>query len=298
MGLLERVRRRLDPEAHRPVLPEVPDGRWFARWLLPEALDRRVDEIELADLGHGFDAFGASRGGIAFGIAITRFLYEHYFRVKSHGVERVPTQGPVVLAVNHSGLIPLDAMMVAADLIRKAPGARAPKVVMDHFVPNLPWVSILFTRAGGIAGSRGNVHAVLDRGGLVVIFPEGTPGIGKPFSERYQLKPFRHGHAELAIRHQAPIVPVAVIGAEESWPQAARLDGVPAFGSPYVPIPATPLPLPIKFTIYYGEPIDVPGRTEPTDAEDADVVGALAAEVQEGVQTLIDLGLAARDGLF
>ncbi|HHO49421.1 MAG TPA: acyltransferase family protein [Deltaproteobacteria bacterium] len=296
MGWLERARRRLDRQAHRPVLPALPDGRWLARWVLPEALDRRIDEIELADLGHGFDAFGASRGGIAFGLAITRFLYEHYFRVRSHGIEHIPTQGPVILAVNHSGLIPLDAMMIASDLIRHAPGARAPKIVMDHFVPNLPWVSILFTRAGGIAGSRGNVHAVLERGGLVVIFPEGTPGIGKPFSERYQLKPFRQGHAELAIHHQAPIVPVAVIGAEESWPQIARIDGIPAFGSPYVPIPATPLPLPLRFTIYYGEPIDVPGRTQPADAADADEVMALAALVQDAVQTLIELGLSARDG--
>ena len=85
-----------------------------------------MDELEIDDQGHGFDAFGASREGIAFAIAFTRFLYEVYFRVKSHGIERVPAQGPVLLAVNHSGLIPLDAMMVAADLIRHCPGGRAP----------------------------------------------------------------------------------------------------------------------------------------------------------------------------
>ncbi len=298
MGWLDRARQRLSRDSHRPLLPQPPRGRQLARWFVTRDQEARLDALQFDDLGHGYDAFGASRDGLASMMAMTRFLYEVYFRVESHGLEHVPASGPAVLAVNHSGLIPLDAMMVGTDLVRNSPGGRTPKIVMDYFVPNLPWVGRSFIRAGGISGSRGNVHAVLEQGQLLVVFPEGTPGIGKPFSERYHLKPFREGHAEMAIRHRAPIVPTAVIGAEESWPQAFRVDGVPAFGSPYVPVPAIPLPLPVKFTIYYGEPIDIPGRTTADDADDPELVAAIAAEVQAAVQKLIDDGLARRKGLF
>jgi len=298
MGWLERARERLSRDRHRPLLPRLPRGRRAARWFVTREQDARLDELQMNDLGHGFDAFGASRDGLASMMAMTRFLYEVYFRVTSIGLEHIPVEGPAVVAVNHSGLIPLDAMMVGTDIVRNSRGGRTPKIVMDHFVPNLPWVGRLFIRAGGIGGSRGNVHAVLEQGQVLVVFPEGTAGIGKPFSERYHLKPFREGHVEMAIRHRAPIIPTAVIGAEESWPQAFRVDGVPAFGSPYVPIPATPLPLPVKFTIHYGEPIDVPARTKVEDADDPEVVAGLVHEVQASVQRLIDAGLARRKGLF
>ncbi|MEM6926198.1 MAG: lysophospholipid acyltransferase family protein [Myxococcota bacterium] len=286
---------RLSKDARRPFLPPRPDGRWVARQFLSRDLDARVDTFPIADEGgHGFDAFGMSRSGIAFGLAFSRFLYDLWFRVRSHDIDRVPAEGPTIVAVNHSGFVPLDGLMVAASLTREGPIGRAPRAVVDHFVPNLPWVNVLFQRAGAIGGTRGNFHAVLDDGGMVVVFPEGTQGIGKGFAKRYQLQPFRPGHAELAIRHQATIVPTAVIGSEEAWPQIARLDGLGLFGAPYLPVPLTPLPLPVRHDLWYGEPIDASARFRPEQADDPTVVASLAREVQQAVADLVAKGLGER----
>lgn len=273
------------------------DQGWIRR-LLPPDVRARVDALALADEGHGFDAFGMSRDGAAFGLVFTRFLYEAWFRVRSVDIGNVPATGPVVIACNHSGYLPLDGLMVGTDLLRRGPRGRPARVVIDHFVPNLPWVNLLFQRAGAVAGSRGNFHAILDAGGLIVVFPEGTPGIGKGVRRRYQLQPFREGFAELAVRHGAALVPAAVVGAEEAWAQIARIDGVRVMGAPYVPIPATPVPLPVRYHVYYGAPIDVAGRTRPEDADRPDVVRALAAEVRSGVAALIARGRAERRGWF
>ncbi|MEZ4237477.1 MAG: lysophospholipid acyltransferase family protein [Myxococcota bacterium] len=298
MPTLAALRRRLSRDAHQPLLPDRPPLGPLARRLLPPDVRARIDALQLDDAGHGFDPFGMSRDGVAVGLATTRWLYEVWFRVQSNGVEHVPATGPAVIACNHSGMLPLDAWMLGTDLLRRGPIGRPVRVVMDHFVPNLPWINLLFARAGAIAGSRGNVHAVLAAGGLLVVFPEGTPGIGKGFRRRYALQPFRPGHAELALRHRAPIVPTAVVGAEESWPQLARIDGIHVAGIPFLPIPGTPLPLPTRMHVWYGEPIDVAGRFAEADADDPRVVSALADEVRARVAELVTIGLRERRGWF
>ena len=179
----------------------------------------RLKNLHYHDAGHGYDPFGLHPDVIGMSAAITRPLYERYFRVKSQGHEHIPTTGPAILAANHSGNLPVDGMMIWTDVIRKTNPPRVPRPIADHFVPALPWLGTLFSRGGMVGGSRGNCRALLEDGNLLMIFPEGVPGIIKPWSKRYQLQYFRVGHAEMAIRHQAPVVPVAVIGAEEQMPQ-------------------------------------------------------------------------------
>jgi len=164
-------------------------------------------------------------------------------------------------------------------------------------VPVLPFVSTFFARVGVVSGTRGNVRALLERGELLMIFPEGTPGIGKAFAQRYQLQNWRVGHAELAIRHQVPIVPVGIVGAEEQMPQIARLP-IKLFGAPYFPITATLVPLPVRYRIYYGEPIDVAGQWDSEAADSPDEVSRLAAQVKAAVQSLLARGLRERTGVF
>ena len=106
------------------------------------------------------------------------------------------------------------------------------------------------------------------------------------------------GHAELALRHCAPVVPVAIIGAEEQWPQLARIERFHPFGAPYLPIPATPLPLPVRFHIWYGEPIHLDARWSPEEADDPNVAEEAASLVKDAVQRLIDRGLNERKGMF
>ncbi len=136
----------------------------------------------------------------------------------------------------------------------------------------------------------------MEAGELLIIFPEGTPGISKPFSKRYQLQDWRQGHCEMAIRYRAPVVPFAVIGAEEQMPQLATL---PGFGPiPLIPIPATLLPMPVRYHICYGEPIPLDKEFTPEDADDPTIVKEAALRVKAAVQELLAYGLKQRKGIF
>lgn len=266
--------------------------------LLGSDLSERLDRLRWRDAGHGYDRLGMHPEWVRASVAASRFLYERYFRVSSHGVENVPREGPVVLAANHSGMLPIDGGMLYVDLVRRLDPPRVPRIVADVFVPRLPFVFTYFNRIGAVGGDRGTMHRLLEDGELVVVFPEGTPGIGKPYRERYRLKPFRVGHAELALRHRAPVVPVGIVGAEEQWPQLARIEGFHLFGAPYLPVPATPVPLPVHYHVHYGEPILLHERWSPEQADDPRVAEEAAEVVRTAVQLLLERGLEQRKGVF
>jgi 1-acyl-sn-glycerol-3-phosphate acyltransferase len=249
------------------------------------------------DAGHGYDRLGMHPDWVRMAVGLLEGAYSKYFRVESHGIENVPQEGAAILCANHSGMLPIDAIMLYLDVVQNTFPPRVPRMVMDVFVPKLPFVSSFFARGGGVSGARGTVRRLLADGELLGIFPEGTPGISKPFSERYKLTSFRVGHAELAIRHRTPIIPIAIIGAEEQFVQLARLDIHP-FGAPFVPLPASPVPLPVRYRIHYGEPIALHDQYEPKDADDPTVCRAAANEVQAAVQALIDRGLEEREAVF
>lgn len=269
----------------------------LARLITPTRLRARAAAAQLELGPHGYDAFGMSRDGVAFGAGLSRWLYEAWFRVRSHGAENLPNEGAAILACNHSGTLPLDGLMLWADVLRNTEPPRVARIVTDHFVAGLPWVGTIFERAGAFGGSRGNTHALLSAGQLVGVFPEGVRGIGKPFSERYRLQRWTEGHAEMAIRHRIPVVPVAVVGAEEQMPQLARIP-IRLFGSPYIPVTATPFPLPVRYHIYYGAPLHLYDGLEPDAANDPDVVSAAATRTRDAVAALIARGLSERRGVF
>ena len=260
---------------------------------------QRLENMFFLDAGHGYDTFGLHPEFIRFGAGLTRWPYESYFRVLSKGYEHIPEYGAAILAANHSGSLPIDGMMLWHDVVRNTKSPRVARGIADHFVPSLPFIGTLFARGGMVGGSRGNVRALLENGELLMIFPEGTPGIIKPFSKRYQLQNFRVGHAELAIRNQVPIIPVGIIGAEEQLPSvfsSRRLGKM--FGIEAVPIPILPLPLPVRYRIFYGKPITSHLSLHTSDADDPDVVSDLAKKVQIRVAELIEQGLCERNGIF
>ena len=273
--------------------------RALTKNMLTEEQSQRLEGMHYHDAGHGFDPFGLHPDFVRFGAGLTKWPYERYFRVISRGAENIPDTGSCILAANHSGSLPIDGMMLWHDVIRNTQPPRVARGIADHFVPALPFVGTLFARGGMVGGSRGNVRALLNNGELLMIFPEGTPGIIKPFSKRYQLQKFRVGHAELAIRNSAPILPVGIIGAEEQLPSlfsSRRLGKV--FGIEAVPIPIFPLPLPVRYRILYGELITDHLNRPSEEADDPQIVGALAGRVQAAVDALLKLGLNERKGIF
>jgi 1-acyl-sn-glycerol-3-phosphate acyltransferase len=265
--------------------------------MLPKAADL-VKKLKFRDAGHGFDELGLHPPTLARSLPFFRFFYEKYFRVTSYDAHHIPTDGPAVIACNHSGTVPIDAMMVALDIVANTHPPRLARPAMDFFVPMLPFIGTFFTRCGAVNGSRGNFRRLLDAGEMVLVFPEGVPGVSKPIWERYQLQQWRVGHVELAIRHSAPVIPVAVVGAEEQWPTIAKITAITAMGVPHIPVPITPLPMPVHYHVLYGEPLNFHEEHPPDDADDPQVLSACAARVKASVEKLIARGRAERKGIF
>lgn len=253
------------------------------------------EALGIRDAGHGFDLFGANARWILGAQTALSPLYRYWFRVDSHGAENIPKTGPAIIAANHGGTLPFDATMLWADVFRKT--HRVLRPVADHFVLGLPFIGTLAARTGAVGGTRENVRCLLEQGELLLVFPEGTPGVAKNFGRRYHLCPFRVGHAEFSIRHRAPVVPAAVVGAEEQMPQITTLP-IRLFGAPHLPLPVTPLPLPVRYHIRYGTPLLLYQDYPPEAADDPEVLDRAAMRVQASVRSLIHEELRARRGVF
>ncbi|HVV84421.1 MAG TPA: lysophospholipid acyltransferase family protein [Kofleriaceae bacterium] len=244
------------------------------------------------DAGHGYDELGLHPPSVLRALALAAPFYDRYFRVESRGSEQVPRTGPAILVANHSGVLPVDGAMLWVDVARKV--GRIARMAGDHFIATMPFVSAAFARVGVVAGTHATVRRLLTRGELLAIFPEGTAGVAKPSRERYHLQRWQVGHAELAIRHRAPIIPVAIVGAEESWPLAFRLRWPRPFGAPYLPVPWTPLPWPVRYHLRYGAPLELFRDHPPEEADDPVVVANAARRTKEAVRDLLDHALAER----
>jgi 1-acyl-sn-glycerol-3-phosphate acyltransferase len=185
------------------------------------------------------------------------FLYRYWFRVEVNGIEHVPGAGGALLVANHAGAVPPDGAMIAKAIREEHPHARPVHLTIDHFFSSLPGIGMLAAKAGAVSAHPANVHRLLfDEGQLVLVFPEGRTGRDKPLKERYRLRRFGPGeYVKAAMRASVPIVPVAVLGAEEAQPVFAHVNLLGRLTRlPRVPI-TTPLPLPAKFRIRFLEPV-------------------------------------------
>lgn len=249
-----------------------------------------------------FDPFGYHPESIRYVSPIARFLYRYYFRVEAHGLENLP-DGKLLLVANHSGQIPLDGMMIATALLLEHQPPRLARSMIEKWVPQLPFLSYLFARWGQVVGIPENCLRLLESGEAILVFPEGVRGINKTFDKRYQLQEFGLGFMRLALETNTPIVPVAVIGAEEQAPTLynlkplAKLIGAPAF--PITPtFPLLPvlgmLPYPVKYRIYFGEPLYFSGDPQDEDAS----VETKVEQVKEAIAKMLRIGLEKRKSWF
>jgi 1-acyl-sn-glycerol-3-phosphate acyltransferase len=234
------------------------------------------------------------------------FLYERWWRVTATGTEHVPRGSRALLVANHAGVLPWDATMMAHAL-RRAGVSQDPRFLVLDWAFGLPWASVAIRRGGGVPASPYNALRLLEQDHLVMVFPEGARGVGKPWAERYRLQRFgRGGFVELALRTGAPIVPCAVVGSEEIYPKLGEIPGVARLlGAPYMPItPTFPLlgplgaiPLPSRWRIAFGAPIEL-GGLGPQDAEDRATVLEVAEDVRGRIQAMVYENVIERQGAF
>ena len=277
-------------------------GRRLAERLVPNHVRGKMNRIR-ADLGElGVDPFGFDPEVTKFAATPLEKLYRNYFRVLTDGLQNVP-EGRCLLISNHSGQLPFDAMMIGTALILDRDPPRMVRSMVEKWIPRLPYVSVFMARVGQIVGTPDNCRRLLSRGEAILVFPEGARGISKTFDKRYQLERFGHGFMRLALETNTPIVPIAVVGAEEQAPalynikSIARLLNMPAFPvTPTFPLlgPAGLLPLPTRYRIYFGEPLTFDGDGD----EDDEIIEGFVQQVRAAIDGLIARGLAERTGVF
>jgi 1-acyl-sn-glycerol-3-phosphate acyltransferase len=254
------------------------------------------------------DPFGYDRAYEESVAPLFRALYRTWWRVETAGIENVPADGKVLLIANHAGgLFAYDGAMLKVALLDEHPTHRAARPLVDDFVYRLPFIGDFMTRCGGVRASMQNAERLLRQEQAVAVFPEGTKGIGKSFEQRYQLARFgRGGFVRLALRTGSPVVPVAIVGAEEIHPILARWEWLARqIGLPYFPItPTFPwlgllglVPLPRKWRIEFGTPFDWSSHG-PDAADDRILVSRLTEEVRTRVQHMLVGALDRRGPAF
>lgn len=261
-----------------------------------EKLQERLEAFRVQTNAYGQDPFGMDLETMVAALGPLLWLYEEYFRVQLHGIENVP-EGRCLLVSNHSGQLPLDGAMIAVAMFMHAEPPRVVRSMVERWVPTLPFVSTFFSRVGQVVGTPENCIRLLENDEAILVFPEGTRGLNKVFSKRYQLAEFGQGFMRLALSTGAPIVPISVIGAEEQAPALvnlkplARLLGIPA-----VPITPTilPIPLPSRYHITFGEPLRFEGRANEEDS----VIERKVREVRQTIQSMVNVGLKERKSIY
>ena len=236
------------------------------------------------------------------------FLYDFWWRVQATGVENVPSHGRALVVSNHSGsLFPFDATMLVGSIMKEHPLPRWPRPMVLNWAFELPFLSFFMRKVGGVPASPFNAIRLLEQDEIVMVFPEGVKGTGKPFSERYRLQRFgRGGFVEVALRTGSPIVPVAVVGAEEIYPKIADSQLLAKLlGAPFVPItPTLPwlgplglIPLPSRWRIEFCEPIDV-SEYPPEAADDRALLFEISERVRDTIQEQLYEALVRRGSAF
>ena len=274
--------------------------RGVASAVMGREVEERLEQVSRELAPDGVDPFGWDPNYSRYAIAAATMLSRSYFRTIVSGIEHMP-KGRVLIVANHSGQIPIDGVMIAVSLFLEANPPRFVRAMVEKWTQTLPFVSSFFAKSGQVVGVPENAKRLLQREEALLVFPEGTRGISKPFSKRYQLADFGLGFMRLAIETDTPIVPVAVVGGEEQYISVGNFDSLakmlrmPTF--PILPqlfLPGGALPLPTRYRIYFGEPMRFGGDPDDDDA----VIEEKVFVVKATIQSMLNRGLKARKSIF
>ncbi|BDH55617.1 lysophospholipid acyltransferase family protein [Tsukamurella sp. PLM1] len=297
----------LNPDYLAQALPAEPGPGWRVR-----AADSVVDGAafvrERLTGDYDIDQFGFDPHLTdAVFLPALRPMYDKWFRVDTSGAENLPREGGALLVANHSGVIPLDGLMSAVAVHDNHPDHRHLRLLAADLAFEYPFIGEVARKMGATVACNADAEALLTRGELVAVWPEGFKGIGKLYRDRYKLQRFgRGGFVTAAIRAGVPIIPVSIVGAEEIYPMLADVKPVARLlGLPYAPItplfpwlgPLGMVPLPSKWHIEFGAPISTSQYSQ-ADADDPMVVFELTDNVRETIQQSLYRILARRKNIF
>jgi len=240
-------------------------------------------------------------------LPVLRFFFEKWFRVEVSGVENLPHTGAGLVVANHAGTLPFDGPMLSVAVHDHHPAHRDLRLLAADIVFDMPVIGPMARRAGNTMACNIDAQRLLGAGELTAVFPEGYKGLGKNFRDRYKLQRFgRGGFVSAALRTGAPIIPCSIVGSEEIYPMLAdvkvlaRVLGIPYFPiTPLFPLagPAGFVPLPSKWRIAFGTPIETAGYDDAA-AEDPMVTFELTDQVRETIQQTLYQLLGQRRNVF
>jgi 1-acyl-sn-glycerol-3-phosphate acyltransferase len=267
----------------------------------------QLRELSRRGANYAVDDFGFDSQWTESFLAAFKILYRDYWRVETTGIEHVPATGRALLVANHAGVLPWDGTMIKTAMFVEHHQPRHVRALVASLFMGMPVLSWFLRRTGQTVGHPDDTRRLLERDELVLVFPEGVKGTGKPFKDRYRLRRFgRGGFVATAIRTSAPIIPVSVVGSEEIYPMIADLAPIArTFGLPYLPLtpfwpwlgPLGLIPLPSKWRIQFHPPVHV--ETYPPDAaDDRNLVMSIADEVRDTIQKGVYDNLKMRRGVF
>jgi len=235
-------------------------------------------------------------------------LYRSWFRVQARGLANVPDCGPALIVANHSGVLPLDAIMLQVGIFAEHPAGRNLRLLGADLVYTMPVLSALARRSGHTRADPGEARRLLAAGEIVGVFPEGFKGTGKPFSERYRLQRFgRGGFARTALQTGVPIIPCAIVGAEEIYPMIGNSEALARkLRLPYFPLtplfpwlgPLGAVPLPSNWIIEFCDPVPTAALSATAAEPDDETVAELADQVKDIIQAKLSQLVVERGPAF
>lgn len=318
LRLLEENAGRFEPEVLKGILEKLRSSisadlldldTWKGIWYVVNySLQAQADTVRRRVRGeYETDDWGLDADFVAALQPFLSFLYRTYWRVETTGMENVPAEGAALLTSNHSGQLPWDGAMLGTSVYLDHPAQRIVRALYATWFPTLPFIAPTLTKMGQALATVDNGTRLLQEGNLVAVFPEGYKGVGKLFRDRYRLARFgRGGFVKMALRTGAPIIPVSVVGAEETYVSLYKSETMARLtGFPYFPISLTfpllgPLgfvPLPTKWYIDFGTPIPT-AEYGPEAANNLVLVSQLTDQIRNVVQDMIYQRLDQRRSVF
>lgn len=271
----------------------MPLNKLLKKMLVDPSIEQCIEDTPKPVGSLGYDAWGYSAEEAKLTLSLIKPFYKYFFRVEAYGLENVPPEGRALIIANHSGYVPMDAGLLIYALATNRYAPRAARAMVERFLPMVPFIGNQINAMGAVLGDPLNCKKMLKADEAVVVFPEGVRGTGKDFKDRYKLQRFGNGFLHMAMESKAPIIPVGIVGCEESLPKFGNIKPLAKLlNIPYFPL-AFLSPLPTKVIIHIGEPMWFDNASD-TEEEIAEKV----EKVKDEISRLIQAGLKKRKGIF
>ncbi len=219
---------------------------------------------------------------------------EKYFRLEIEGAHHLPKRGAAIVIANHSGFSGFDAVMLIHEVYKNT--GRIPRALAHWFWFTTKLTAYPMEKLGFLKATSDNGLNALKRNRMLMIFPEAEYGNFKPSAQAYQMQNFKTGFVRMALLEQCPIIPVIILGAEETHINLKQFKLSPKLKSMIIPLPLNLLPLPAKWKMVVLPPIVYP--FDASRADDTDLLNELAGEMRDRMQAAIQEELSKRQSVF